>query len=432
MAVIKLNKNKYFLVYFLAINKVSDWAFKLSHFTTLPLCHFLTCLLAFLLITSVSISVPAFAETLTLQQCYDLALKQNEPIKIQIEKIIQAEQKYKQAFGAILPRFSFYASDFFQDTSKATSDSASSVGSTFTRGERPEIKFVLRQALFSGFREFSTMSSLTHEKQKEKLSESRLKYLLYIDVAKAFYLVRQIEKNLENVQAIVKITRERISELRQRVELGKSRESEVLSAESQLSLLLSEEEQLKGQIRIARELLSLFTGQELGGAVLSDTMPEVENIEEENIYVKKVILRSDIKALQEDVLSKEFKLKTAKGALLPVANLTGNYYLKRVGFQEGINWDLLLALDIPIFQAGVARSQIVEANSQLASSRHQLELLRRQSENEISNAYHSLKSSIEQTKILKNAYDAAKKSYELQVNEYRLGLVNNLDVLQSI
>ena len=59
-------------------------------------------------------------------------------------------------------------------------------------------------------------------------------------------------------------------------------------------------------------------------------------------------------------------------------------------------------------------------------------LLSDQVTTDIRKLYKALLSSISQAATLKDAYAKADKSYQLQLKDYRYGLVNNLDVLQSL
>ena len=56
----------------------------------------------------------------------------------------------------------------------------------------------------------------------------------------------------------------------------------------------------------------------------------------------------------------------------------------------------------------------------------------RQARAEIRTAHLALQSAVSQVASLKEAHEKAAASYQLQVKEYRLGIVNNLTVLQSL
>ena len=380
---------------------------------------------------AVAFGAGAPPKELTLAECYRLAARQSESLMIQSEKIVQLLEKYKAGRGAVLPNIRFLYTEFFQDTT-GVDTSIGGVGNTLTRSERPEAKLQLAQPLFSGFRDWAGLAYFKSQKEKEEFIYRRAKEDLFQGIANAFYLVIQGEKDLENVRSIMGLSRERVDELDSRVRLGKSRESEVLNAESQLASLRAQEESLQAQLATDRERLSLLVGTSLEGVRLVDpmTVPSVPGSLEN--YLSAVSTRTDIQALQKEVESKTKLLKAAKRAHSPTIDLLGSYYLKRVGFQEPIDWDVLVTLGVPIFQGGATQAAVREAASELREAEWNLKRAARETTSQIRQNYMNLKSSISQVSAFEKAYQKVAESYRLNVKEYRHGLVNNLEVLQTM
>ncbi|MBI2118878.1 MAG: TolC family protein [Elusimicrobia bacterium] len=368
--------------------------------------------------------------TLNLSQCYLLALKNNETILIQTQKIIQTDENYKQTLSSVFPHLNFIFTQFYQDTSGVETGS-SGVGGTFTRKDRPEAKVTLRQPIFAGLKEFYGMSALKHESKKETFLLQHLAKLLFREVAISFYKILELEKELKNVQTALNLTQNRIKELSERVRLGKSRPSELLSLESEEATLQSSVEQLKGEISTAKEEFSFLLGLPLEPAGLVDEL-KLEEVKPLAELLKKVSSKTEIKALEEELKSKKSQMKLAQGNFYPTLNLLGNYYTKRVGFQEQIDWDLLFTLDFPIFQGGTNLASLRLAVSQAQQIELELKKLYRKNESEIKKATIVFHTSLAQSSVLEQALKKANESYELHVKEYRLGLVNNLEVLQAI
>src|SRR3989338_4826056 len=387
------------------------------------------------------------AETLNLSQCYLLALRNSETILIQTQKIIQTDENYKQTLSSIFPHLNFIFTQFYQDTSGVDTGS-SGVGGTFTRKDRPEGKLTLRQPIFAGLKEFYGMSALKHESKKETFLLQHLAKLLFREVANSFYKILELEKELKNVQTALNLTQRRVKELknvqtalnltqsrvkelRERVRLGKSRHSELLSLESEEATLQSKVEQLKGEISTAKEEFSFLLGLPLETTGLLDEL-KLEEVKPLPELLKKASSKTEIKALEEELKSKKSQMKLAQGNFYPTLNLLGNYYTKRVGFQEQIDWDLLFTLDFPIFQGGTNLASLKLAVSQAQQIELELKKLYRKQESEIKKAYTFFHTSLAQSNVLEEALKKANESYELHVKEYRLGLVNNMEVLQAI
>ncbi|MBI3012586.1 MAG: TolC family protein [Elusimicrobia bacterium] len=368
---------------------------------------------------------------LTLMDCYHRALEKSENIRIQAQNIVQAELEKQRALGTVLPNLKFNFSQTYQDTSGVEGGSGG-VGGTFTRSERPESKFVLKQELFSGFKEFAALSASKSLSQKETFLLKNVAKLLFREIAQSFYQITQLKKDLENVQTILIFTQERIKELQSRVQLGKSRESEMLSVESQLFMSRSEEEKIKGELEIARENLSTLLGMETDSFQIAEDPDSNDPVELMETYLGKVGQRTEIRAQSEEIQARRQNVKIARAQFFPHANFTGNYYTKRVGFQEPIDWDVLLNLDIPIFQGRIAQSALRRSSSELKQSELELLRLKRNAESEVRKKFLLLKSALQQHKTLVDAYKKSEESYRVQTGEYRLGLVNNLEVLQAL
>ncbi|OGR89377.1 MAG: hypothetical protein A3A86_05625 [Elusimicrobia bacterium RIFCSPLOWO2_01_FULL_60_11] len=385
----------------------------------------------FLLLAFPRPGLAADVSTLTLSQCYALALQQNESLKIQGETVYQFEQRVKDALSAVLPKVDLLYSLFWQDTT-GTGSGDGGVGGTLTRSERPEAKVQLRQPLFSGFREFRARKGFESEKMRQELVFKRAHLLLYDGIANAFYTVLRLEQNLSNTQNTLKLTQERIRDLESRVKLGKSRRSELVSSEAQLATLEGQQEVLRGQAASAREALQYLIGQDVRDRVLADEIPAVPPAAAIETVLARAQSRTDLLALAQDVKTKKLALKVSRGAVYPTVDVLGNYYLKRVGFQEPIDWDLLLTVDLPLFRGGADLASIRLRESELRQAEWELRRAQREIESVLRRSHIHLTTALAQLAAFREAYEKARESYRLQVEEYRYGLVNNLEVLAAL
>jgi outer membrane protein TolC len=87
-------------------------------------------------------------------------------------------------------------------------------------------------------------------------------------------------------------------------------------------------------------------------------------------------------------------------------------------------------MDIPVFNwstFGVIR----EAKSRAKQSEIQAELTQRQAVTEIKKAHEAYQSSLRELKKYETAVSKSRASFEKQTADFGLGLITNLDVLQS-
>lgn len=364
---------------------------------------------------------PSDDGSLTLQECYQLALKRSEEIAIHQELIRQTEGQFLQAFSGILPRVSFVSTDKRQD---ATGDSA------FRLRQVPERRFTLSQPLFSGFKEFAAMAGSRAQRRQRRHERRRAEELLLLDVADAFFLLAQSREELETLGVSRAALLEQLDELRARQQLGRSRASESASTEAQLRRVEAETERLKSQEVTATHLLEFLTGLERIGLFAEEPL-ESEQFSEEH-YLDQIARRADVQAAEEAWRVAKQEVTIARSALFPTVDLEGNYYTKRVGASEGVNWDALITVDVPIFQGGKAIGATREARSRARQAELRYQQLTRDAQRQIRDAYALLLAAVAQQQALERALQAAEEDYRLELEDYRVNLISTLDMLQSL
>ena len=117
---------------------------------------------------------------------------------------------------------------------------------------------------------------------------------------------------------------------------------------------------------------------------------------------------------------------------LPTVNFDADYYTQRTGFNKGVDWDIALKVDVPIFDGGYTLGRSKEY--QLKADQKELEFkrIKRKAPYDIKDAYVSLRTALAVHESLRKAYTTARLNYHLQKKDYDRSLVNNLDVLASI
>lgn len=392
------------------------------------LCNTLEALVIFLALSANAAAqepargASAATQPLTLQESYALALKRSETIAIQGELIKETEGRFLQALSGVMPRVSFSSSDKRQDGSG---------GSAFTLRNVPERKFVFSQPLFSGFKEFAAMAGSRAERRQRLEEKVRAEQLLFLDVANAFYLLLEQREDLGALEATRLALTERLEELRQREALGRSRASELASAEAQLRRVEAEFALGHSQELITRQLLEFLTGLDHIDAV-RDTDAALPHLETEDVYLTKVSSRPDVRAAEDaaTVASKEVAIVKAK--LWPTVSADANYYTKRAGVAENVDWDATLTVDVPIFEGGQNLGAVKEASARAREAKLQSAQQRRRATLEIRDACAQMQAALARAAALENALKASEESYRLQEEDYRLNLVSNLDVLQEL
>ena len=366
-------------------------------------------------------AVASAAKPLSLAECFTLALKQSEKVAVQQELITEAEGKFIRVFGAVLPHVSFSSSDKRQDGSGS---------SAFTLREVPERKFEATQTLFNGFREIAAMRGARAQKRQRIQDRRRAEQLLFLDVANAFYLLLEQQKDFEALGGIRLALLERVHELKEREQLGRSRASEAVSAQARLLRIEAEEEQVRSRVTTARQLLEFLTGTPTDS--LSDGEGISNPLEPEETYLVKMDGRADVRSAEEALEVSKKQLAIVQGSFWPTVGLEGNYYVERSGAAQDVNWDAALTVDVPIFEGGQNFGATKEAKAKKRQAELKLAEAKRLATLDSREIYAQLQAALSREAALEKALLAEEENYRLEVEDYRLSLVSNLDVLDAL
>ena len=365
----------------------------------------------------------AGADMLTLDDYFAQAMVRSEVVATQSELIHQAEERYRQAKATLHPTIDGVASYTWLD--KGARDT------TANPTRQPNARLTATQPLFRGFREFASkrQTQALVGAQGEDYRQARTQ--LFKDVAQNFYDVLALEQDLKNFDEQISQNLDREKELRDRVRIGRSRSGETLAVQTTISTLRAQIEQLQAQLAAAREAFAFLSGLP-AATPLHDTEILPANLDPLEAYLARLDLRPDVKAAQQRFTAAQENVSVARGARQPSLDLNANRYLERKGSLENVDWDVQLALTIPLYAGGSLQSRVREAVSQSTQAELGASLARRQAEQEIRSVYQSVTFDRSRLEALEKATEAARKNYEVQRHDYRLGLVTNLDVLQAM
>jgi len=358
---------------------------------------------------------------LTLAECYRLALKQSETIAINTMLIKEAEAHFVQALGELLPHVSFTSQDNKYD---AVSTTVSSSTKTHER------KFVLKQTLFSGFKEFAAMAGSASERGQRANEKERAQGLLLVDVANTFYLLVEEREDKKTLEIVKGALSERVAELKEREAVGRSRRSEVVNAEAQLYGVLADMELVKSQEAVVRQLLEFLIGRQV--IEIGDSRADTRGIDTGLDYTHKAAQRADVKAAKLAWAVEKKKAYVAKSGLLPTVSFEGHRYTARNTNPKSSQWDALLRVDVPIFEGTVTYGAIMEAVAKAKKSELEFQQTERRAILDIKDSCVRLQTAISRKDALERALNAAEENYDLQKKDYELNLVNNLEVLTAV
>lgn len=370
---------------------------------------------------------------LTLKEAFLLSLERSETLAMKQADIDAAWADFLRATGEAFGDVNFKIEDFRQQSQQQTfTELGPSATGTLLRSETRKRYFSITQPLFTGFRSFGALSGAGSLRRERTYTRQRAEELLFLDVATSFYNVLRYEKDVEINKKTVSLFEERIQDLTEREKIGRSRESEIASALSRKKTLEADLAETKGDLAAERRVLEFLTGISLEGRPLQEESQAVPSPENLDTYLPSAAERSDVMAAREAKSKASRAVIVAQSELWPDISLESNLYERREGTQAGIDWDLLLTIDVPLTKGGTTFGEIKKALAERKKAKLKVSESERLAEMEIKQAYDGWVSSQERIRALEEAVKASERNYELQKEEYSRNLVNNLDVLAAL
>jgi outer membrane protein len=360
----------------------------------------------------------------TLDDCYQYALAQSETLANSRESVVQAEQMYHQALGAVMPNASLNYTYLRQDDHAYTP-----ILNEFNPNNQQTWNVTLQQPLFRGFSEYAAL-----RQEKDSLVSARDAHRwaamqIYQDVAQAFFMVLSLENSREIIEDEIKDYDGRIKEEQDFYAIGRARASDVETVQADQALLRATAVQTDEQIAVEREILAFLTGKgETLQLEATDQAPADPG--DLDALMRGLDKRPDIHAaLVQNEAAKEF-VKVNEGAHLPSVDLLGHWYpIQRAGTNAPIDWDASISASLPLFEGFSLVAKDKQAESMQRQAEQNLYLARRQAVSALRTAWHTLSGDLAQIKADDQAYSLSTKAYTHLEADYKHGLDTNQDVL---
>lgn len=360
---------------------------------------------------------------ITLKESYEAARLNMESIKRADATIEISQEQKTRARAAVLPTINGVGTYTKIDPPDAAGASPFLLTRQYSAGIR------LTQPILRG----GTVSAYQLAKENillAKYQKDATEINLYQLVINSYYNLNIAQMDVKNVQEFLKFTRERVKEIRERTVIGRSRKGELVEAEAQFHNAESQYQQSLIRLQEAEASFVFYTRMTPGEIVVPSEVPMVTGSLEE--YLIKVRSRPDILAVRQRVRVADQQVSISKGGHFPQVDLISNYYFDRTGVLASSEWDVGVAVIIPLFQGG----SVVAATREAVEARRIAELTgsetERAAERDLAINYRNLQRLQEQLKSVKGALEKSEEAYRLNKKDYKYGLVTNLDVLLSL
>ena len=372
---------------------------------------------------------------LDLQTCFQYTAVRDDSLKISMQDIYIAQAQLSQTLAALWPSFTgSNQQQFLHYRNGGNSNSISIINNSTVQGNRnytSQSNIAMSYTVFNGGQNWNNLAASEAAVAAKKQTLARNYQTIYQDVAQAFYDVLQYEGDMYIQADLIDALKARVDDLRDRVRLGRSRPSELLQAQTDLANAKETYEQQRGSLNASKETVAFYIGVPSGQFKLKDTQPFPSAAQLES-YVNASVARPDILSQLDSLRQAERQLSSAKGQLLPTVTANGNYLASQDPVSNQIDATMTIEVSMPIFDGGLILGQIHQNKELVRQSRLNVEQLQRTSNEDTRTAYVNFEASIAQVIVLREAALLAAKNIEAQVDDYRKGVVSNLDVLTAL
>lgn len=372
---------------------------------------------------------------LSLADCIEIALNRNLDIHLISESLAQADADMTRAWSAMLP-FIGIESSYTQLDKDLTFDLG---GLSMTIMERNIYKagFVVKQPIYFGGKlnaarkatRYSRDACIYDKQSVEKeIVFNITKIYRTVQVSKAFYnvAVEAVDLLEQHKRDVEILTREgaiaEVNLLRTKTELANA-VKDLHIASNAYDIAIST---LKNLLVIDLEEPILLIG------VLEHPPKPAENLA---IFTGKAIKnRSELASQKLKVEAAEQGLKAARGKYYPNIAMEGRYEYIEGDTREmdgDFHWTIGIGAQVPIWNWGKTRADIIKAGSQLNQAKIAYKKLEEQICLEVHKAFLNLTKADKNIAAAKAALKTSKEAYRLEKAGYQSGINTNTDVLEA-
>jgi len=356
---------------------------------------------------------------------YDLALDKSERIGIAAAQWKAAEARFSQASDSWVPDIALSGSQLYRNSIDSSDNDNSS-----DRDSQSDLRVRASQPIYQGFRLTRLAEARESDMRAAEFDELRVRELLYLDVADAYYLLLSLQRERAILGDLENALSDTVQTFEERIKLGQSRRADLLRAQTDLAQAAADINLVEGQLDAARQLMSFLTGVE-AASIRAREETELPVIGDLSMFQTSIVSRLDIKAGEARVEAALRDVEAARGERQPSVDAQASYILLEDP-DEDREWEVGLALNFPFFDDGVRRAKIREQSAVAEINELSLAQLRREADLEVNNRIILWEAAVRQVTLLRDAASLAGENYKVQQEDYLLGRSSQLDALSAL
>jgi outer membrane protein TolC len=374
---------------------------------------------------------------LTLLDAIDRGLKRNLGLLLANQNTRLTEGAKGTSLSHLLPNIALV----LQEAGAQTNLAAQGLPKSFFPNGNPilgpfsvfQVGPTLNESL--NLKDFNTWKASRENIKAAGLSYRSTRDLVVLVVGASYLQAQTNAARVESVQAQVQTAQALFDQAQDLRRVGMVPGIDVLRAQVELEaeqqrLVVAQNDYEKQMLTLAR-VIGLPPGQIF---VLTDKMPAPAPVQ---LTLTQALERAydnrpDYKRAESQVRSAELLKRASQGERMPSVGFNGNYAV--MGQTPGSSHGTFTAagtLEIPVFQGGKVRGDVLQADARLQQARSELEDLRSRIEYEVRTAFLDVNAASKQLEVATSALALARQQVEQSRDRFAYGVTNNVEVIQA-
>jgi outer membrane protein TolC len=385
----------------------------------------------------------AESNTLTLEQCIDMALENNPVLGYRNWEIEALEAQKEEAAGLRLPRVSGAGNyHHYSDTMRLAPPRGFGYPLIFT-DDILSLNFALTMPLFTGGRLSNQIKAAELFQQSAEHSLVHSREELIFKVTNVYFSIlkqHQILKSLDFSRTTLEEHLKRVKEL---LEAKKAAELDKLRVEVRLADIAQRIEKEQNTLAVQnRTLANLMGVEELDFRIPpKEELPfSVRELDLEKSISTAYANRADYQSVQKEAAAQEKKIKAAYAGFWPSVSLYASYgvqaalgnYIRQVEVDriEAIG-QIGLSFELPFYEGGRKRAEIHQEQARLAMLKEKLRELELRIRLDVEAAVLNIRSTGKRISAVKKALEQARASLQIELEKYDLGMGSITDIFDA-
>lgn len=374
-----------------------------------------------------SLAAPAAArEALSLQDCIQFALQTNAAAKIAASNSDKAQWAIKEAQGAKNFSVSLTHVEKRYDPTLGVSD---------TYNNQFSNQAALTLPLYTGGKLEGKISQARHSADIASLALDNTRQQLVLDTTAAYYTVLQYRDALLVSQQTVDDYAEHLKNTQTKYDVGLVAKSDVLQtqvklANAQDNLITAKNNYINAQSTL-NNLIGRPQGQEISLSEDLTYEPRVATLDQCIQYA--LTHRPEVAQAQASIGSAKDQIQIARSGNLPTLSFSAanNWYDDKLPGSDNSNWQISLTASMNLFDSGVTKSQIRQAEHSFNATQEQSRQTRESVELEVRQLYNTLREAEARIELSKVTVAQAEEDLRIYKARYDAGVSTNLEVMDA-